>query len=276
MRRFGRRHPRATALGTLSLFAALFAAPTLIYGPVDLAGADGLIALEYLAYALRPQLIFALSIVAIVLGLGWMQQTHLTTRPDPHGMRIAVGFGLFLAFFFLSLAAVVILEGEGDSRISTLIVIVALNLLVGLFEEVLFRGVVFHGLRARHSLAFAIAVSSVLFGAFHAVNLFVGQDLAITVFQIVNAAAIGLFFCAIMLQANSLWPAIFLHALWNCYAMTGQLLIDSVPFDNPPTMPDPGLASYGLPALISALALLLLWRWQVRIKRKIPPPIPGV
>lgn len=274
MRNLSHRHPRTTAFLILGLFAFAFAAPTLIYGPVDLADQRGLIDLDFLSYALRPQFAFAASVVFITFVIGWGKRSHLTSPLDRYGMRIALIIGLVLLILFASLATVVMIEGEGENRLQMLLIIVALNLMVGVFEEVLFRGILFAGLRARHSLTVAVVGSSVLFGLFHVINLSVGQSLSITVFQVVNATAIGLFLCAIMLQANSLWPAIILHAIWNCYAMAGQLLINTVPLDDMPEPSNPGPLNYLLPVIIMLAAAFLLHRWRVRMDRPKPPPIP--
>ncbi len=271
LRALANARPRLTALIVLALFAAMFALPVLIHGPVDLSNAQGLIDLPLLLANLPAQALTCLLVLAIVAALGWWRQTGLNAPFDRRGLRLSIYITAIPLVLFAVIAALLLSEEAGRGHLTMLLVILLFNLLVGLFEETLFRGIVFHGLRQAHGLWFAILASALLFGLFHLVNLAIGQDWHITLFQVVNATALGMFFCAIVLQSGNLWPAIILHAIWNSYAMAGQLAVTELPLDDlQPQALTIRPANYILPLLIALAAVWIVILWQ----RRQPPPIP--
>lgn len=85
---------------------------------------------------------------------------------------------------------------------------------VGLLEEVIFRGLLFQGLR-KLNVTTAIVVSSLTFGVGHIVNLLLGEPVFDTLLQLVYATAIGFCFTAIFLVGGSILPCILSHAVVN-------------------------------------------------------------
>lgn len=84
---------------------------------------------------------------------------------------------------------------------------IVLVILAPLFEELLFRGVLFHGLRSRLPLLLSVLVSSIIFAGAH------GQlNVAIDTF------ALGIILCLLTARTKSLLPAVLLHALKNLLA----------------------------------------------------------
>ncbi len=91
---------------------------------------------------------------------------------------------------------------------------VLLVLLVALGEETAFRGVLLPLLLPRGT-AFAVAVSSALFGLTHLVNLVLGAPLPGVLLQVVFAGMGAAGFAALRLRTGSLWPGIALHAAYD-------------------------------------------------------------
>jgi len=90
----------------------------------------------------------------------------------------------------------------------------------GLFEEVLFRGLVLKLLLvvfgdSKKGIVKAALISSLIFGAIHIVNAFFGAGLLPTISQVIYATAIGIFFAALYLRTRNLLVPILLHALIN-------------------------------------------------------------
>ena len=87
---------------------------------------------------------------------------------------------------------------------------------VGFMEELIFRGFLFR-MMAKDGIRSAIIVSSLTFAIGHIVNLIngSGQDLTITIVQIIFAIIFG--FCMVFLfyYGGSLWPCIATHGLYN-------------------------------------------------------------
>lgn len=101
---------------------------------------------------------------------------------------------------------------------------------VGFLEEVIFRGLLFNGMRKENEKT-AILVSSLTFGIGHIVNLLSGADLLSTLLQVCYATAIGFLFTVMFLKSGSLIPCIVAHAVVNslsAFAREGTDLFNTV------------------------------------------------
>lgn len=89
-------------------------------------------------------------------------------------------------------------------------------LLVGLLEEIIFRGFLFKAM-AENDLKSAIIVSSVTFGIGHFVNLINGSGAEIipNICQVVSAVAIGFLFVVLFYKTKSLLACIVTHGVLN-------------------------------------------------------------
>jgi len=141
---------------------------------------------------------------------------------------------------------------------------IAINtLLVGISEEVMFRGVLFRAILTQYRVWTAIVVSSILFGAVHILNVFNTGDLAGAVMQSVPAGMSGILFVAIVIRTGSIWPAIMYHALWDCVLFTMITGSQTSGLEaNPDALESLGMAKtllpigLGLPNFICGLILL--------------------
>jgi membrane protease YdiL (CAAX protease family) len=91
---------------------------------------------------------------------------------------------------------------------------VLLVVLVALGEEIAFRGVLLHLLAPRGTAA-AVALSSLLFGLTHTVNLLLGAPPAGVALQILFAGTGAAGLAALRIRTGSLWPGIALHAAYD-------------------------------------------------------------
>lgn len=94
-------------------------------------------------------------------------------------------------------------------------------LCVGFLEEVIFRGFLYHALRAEGT-RFAILISGATFGLGHIVNLLNGAEFLPTLLQICYATAIGVLFTVIFHKSGSLTPCIVSHCAVNMLSAFGQ------------------------------------------------------
>jgi len=86
---------------------------------------------------------------------------------------------------------------------------IGLVVLTPIFEELIFRGVLFQGLRRRLPFWWSAIITSVIFAVAH------GQwNVAVDTF------ALSFILCFLVERSNSILPAIFLHALKNSLAFT--------------------------------------------------------
>lgn len=103
-----------------------------------------------------------------------------------------------------------------------LFLLIATPLLVAFGEEVLFRGILLRGAMARLTLPQAMAVSAVLFGAFHLVNGLSDQKLMGASQQVLFAVLVGFYLAPIAVRIGNLWPLIIWHWLWNIAVLLSQ------------------------------------------------------
>ena len=147
-----------------------------------------------------------------------------------------LGKGFLLGWIGIALPLAVFVLGFVQLPPSSLIqpniprlVVVILHPFIGtgLFEEVLFRGLILKLLLikmgyTKKGIVAASVISSVIFALVHSVNAIVGTlEIATTIGQIVSATAMGLFYAALYLRTKNLWVPILLHGFTNLFA--GQI-----------------------------------------------------
>lgn len=83
-----------------------------------------------------------------------------------------------------------------------------------LYEEIIYRGLLFSGLSKTATVIGAAFISSLMFSSVH------GDPQGILVL-----AGLGMVFCAIRHYTGSLWPSVIAHALWNCQVAVYVLIV---------------------------------------------------
>lgn len=171
---------------------------------------------EELATGLSPTLlILSLALAGATLVFGW---------------RAAVGFGLPTSFAAskAGLYAALFCAASGllysrfaDLPADSSILLLAVNaLLVGVEEELLFRGILLAALLPRIGLLRAVVVSSLLFAGVHLLNT--GLQGAPDLRQFIGAGLISLPFAVLRLRTGSLLPPILLHAAFDYAAFVSH------------------------------------------------------
>ncbi|MCR5213985.1 MAG: CPBP family intramembrane metalloprotease [Eubacterium sp.] len=158
-----------------------------------------------------------------------------------------MGKGLFRYGFVLVIAIIlqfITCYQKPDITFSEALPILALylifNLGVGLFEEVLCRGVLFNSFKEyfgddKKGVYKAIFLSSGIFGIFHLINLISYPTLIIgTITQVLYAFFFGVIFCTVYYRSKNLLAGIILHALfdygnvfWKCLSSNRIMLLES-------------------------------------------------
>jgi membrane protease YdiL (CAAX protease family) len=271
IRRFGRQHPRSVAFVVLGAFVLLIVLPYLIWGAVDATDGTGIVNFDGLTSGIGWQATVAVVLVGIIWALDWFKVAGFHLQFDRVGLRSAYWVGAYPVVGVLGASIAVAMSPNIPNPVAIIAVVLLLNLFVGLAEETLFRGIVFGALRQKHQLFTAICVSSVAFGMLHLVNLGIGQALSLTLFQVVNATALGALFCAIALQANSIWPAIVLHMVWNSFVMLAQAVAEADPVAYQPQADAAPLSmiSFVLPVILFAIAALILRNYVRRTQQSL-------
>ena len=273
LRRFGKRRPLLAAAIAVALVMGLMLSPALVFGTTDVTNGTGRIEILVTPSAVVFQSAAALLALAIVWLLGWGRESTLLSRSDPEGLKLSAWFNGPLLLFF-ALIAVSALQFPRYSDTDTRLVLTLLfSLAVGITEEVLFRGVLMHGVRSRVSAGRALVICALAFAVAHAMNALWGQSPLLTAQQIGFTFTFGALLGAIALQTASLWPVIVLHALWDAIVIGGQLIDQAAVQGTPPETaaapPDMTAGALGITAgviaLLGVLALVVYRRWRKRV-----------
>jgi membrane protease YdiL (CAAX protease family) len=152
-----------------------------------------------------------------LLGLvAWQQWRDVGLNRLPSGRSLLLAWLPMLYIVVgLGLSAVFGLPAPG-----VLLWILFNTFLVGLSEELMFRGVLLQAFRRTVSIWPAVALTTLAFGAIHILNVFMTGDLPTAVIQAAAAALSGLLFIALRLRTDSLWPCIVVHGLWDFATFT--------------------------------------------------------
>jgi hypothetical protein len=160
-----------------------------------------------------PFLLAALFLLALVVWQQWRdvglnklasgRDLLLTWLPM---LYVVVGLGLAVVF--------------GLPPAGVLLWILFNTFLVGLSEELMFRGVLLQAFRRSVSVWPAVAWTTLAFGAIHVLNVFMTGELRAALIQSAAAALSGLLFIALRLRTGSLWPCIIVHGLWDFATFT--------------------------------------------------------
>lgn len=139
-----------------------------------------------------------------------------------------VGYGLyFLCFLAVSIIAKWLVPGldfeqeqqngfeNAQTTFELLATFAALAVLVPLGEEVMFRGFLFSSLRAKYQFKTAAIVTSIIFGIAH---LQFGTSAPLLWVAALDTFILSMFLCKLREEEQSVWPAVFLHAIKNSLA----------------------------------------------------------
>lgn len=147
-------------------------------------------------------------LLAATVWLGWWRDIGLCA-PAPRAWRL-------LVYPTLLLALVLAVAWPSTLPSSAVLLTVVVNtFLAGLSEELVFRGVLLHGLRGRFGLWPSVASVSALFGAMHLTNVLLTGNIAEASIQAAAATMTGVLFIGLRVRARSLLPGIVLHWVWD-------------------------------------------------------------
>jgi membrane protease YdiL (CAAX protease family) len=157
-----------------------------------------------------PESLAAVALALIVTGLGWWRIASVDPRRGaPTWTVLAPGLVLVAA-----LARLPFVDWQARSPVYFGLLAVAV-LLVGFFEELLTRGVLLAGLRARLPELWVWLLSSALFGLLHLLNILAGAAVGTTIVQVLFAAAFGSVLYIARRLSRTITVPMLMHALWD-------------------------------------------------------------
>lgn len=157
-------------------------------------------------------LLAATVVVGACLVFGWRDVG--VAAPRPGTLRVLWFPLIYLGLLF----GVALVLGLPAQRV---MLFLAINtLLVGLSEELMFRGILFRAFLTRLGLWPSIIATTAMFGSVHILNGFGTGDWSAAVVQAMAAALSGITLMAIMLRTGSILVAMAYHAAWDFATFT--------------------------------------------------------
>lgn len=153
--------------------------------------------------------------IAIYVGYAYFIEQRAASELAPKGMGRQLGLGLLMGVGLYS-ACELILMALGIYRITGLnplrvvIPAIAMALSSGIFEELLFRGVLFRSVETWFGSWAALVVSSLVFGLTHLMNPHGTIEGALFI-----AVEAGILLAAAYMLTQGLWLGIGFHVAWN-------------------------------------------------------------
>jgi len=104
---------------------------------------------------------------------------------------------------------------KGAVNTSTLMLVLVNTFVVGISEELMFRGILLNSFVQKFSYVKSIIIVSLLFGLVHISNGFVTGDFGGATTQAFMATFSGILFIAMRIKSINIIPAMILHWLWD-------------------------------------------------------------
>lgn len=131
-----------------------------------------------------------------------------------------IGAGIGVLLIIVSVSAIIttgtikISGFSADINITMLLLMLGGYVIQGAAEEFISRGLVFHGLKGKVSLAVAVGANTLVFTLPH-IGTLNGSELQFIISGLINLVAISCVFSFVTLRTKSIWAACGLHSVWN-------------------------------------------------------------
>lgn len=148
-----------------------------------------------------------------------------------------------------------------DYSITIILKLLVMAVLVGIYEELLSRGLVLHLFTQSRSPIIAIICSGLFFGFLHLSNYQVGNGLD-TYFQIVETFAAGTYAAVMTLALRSIIPLIITHFLYDFFLFIGMYFSSFDPITETFSQVTSifSISAYIVPILYLMVAVVVYWR----------------
>lgn len=163
----------------------------------------------------KSQIIFGVLAAAVFLlgAISYLKWWPRVRGKGPDNLRDLRLLWLPALVLFLLL---LILLFTGLPTGTVLMFIIINTLLVGISEELMFRGILFHGASSSFGIWRAVWITAVLFGLVHALNGFITGNFAAGAVQAFFAGMFGVWTVALRARLDTIIPVIIIHWLWDC------------------------------------------------------------
>lgn len=144
------------------------------------------------------------------------------------GHGFAAG-GILIVFNVLILISFTIQHDPITASHAKIVMYAFHMLLIGIFEEILFRGILqnvaidYTGCDTPRVASKGILLAGILFGCVHMINIVAGASIIPVLLQAIAVIPLGCLMGAVYFRSNNLWSGILLHALIDAAGLSGML-----------------------------------------------------
>ncbi|HEY9628172.1 MAG TPA: CPBP family intramembrane glutamic endopeptidase [Coleofasciculaceae cyanobacterium] len=142
------------------------------------------------------------------------------------------------------------------------------TLLVGINEEIMYRGIVLHDFLATKRVLWAMLVSAIAFSLLHAVNILGGVPPMAAPLQLLSTFLFGCLFAPLMIKLNNIVPLIIFHWLWDFVLFSSSIVSEQVG----KTIGSAGLALVPIEIILGVVLWLSIRKDQAVISERVKVP----
>lgn len=102
--------------------------------------------------------------------------------------------------------------------INSMIILIINTLMIGICEEFMYRGILFHGALSSFGVWRAVWITSIIFGATHIPWGFITGNFNASMIQAFYAFIFGFYMVALRIRLSSIIPGIIIHWIWDFVA----------------------------------------------------------
>jgi membrane protease YdiL (CAAX protease family) len=202
-----------------------------------------------------PEGIAVAVLAALVTAIGWWRIATVDPTRSPLRWTMIAPLGVLL----VCLVRLPLIDW-GALPVRYFLLLTVGVLFVGVFEELMTRGVLLVGLRRRLPEFGVWALSCVLFGLLHLLNVLAGAGIGPTLVQVVFAASFGSTLYVARRLTGSLLAPVLLHAFWDFGSIGYSATVDLTDLSKLMTAGFIGLASFGILAFGIVAGGMIAWR----------------
>lgn len=181
---------------------------------------------------IKNQIAFGVLVAVVFLSwvityLKWWTRVGWKSPNNLQDLRLLLPPAMLLLFLLLS----VLFAGLPPTRV--LMIVIINTLMVGIGEELMFRGILFHGASSSFGIWRAVWITAILFGSVHTLNGLITGDFKASTVQAFFAGMFGIWAIALRVRLDTIIPVIIIHWLWDCLVFLTDSLGEQVllPFE---------------------------------------------
>jgi membrane protease YdiL (CAAX protease family) len=165
----------------------------------------------------KNHIVFGILVATVFLpgAITYLKWWHQVGWKGPDNLR-DLRLLLLPALLLLLMLAFVLSTGLPPARV--LVFVIVNTLMVGISEELMCRGILFHGASSSFGIWRAVWITAIIFGSVHILNGFITGDFSASTVQALFACMFGFWVVALRVRLDTIIPGIIIHWVWDCLA----------------------------------------------------------